>query len=297
MALKFEKDKPYLMPVFFGPSSMQSEPEGRNGALPRTMARGHYQPGETHVFQVTYETDRDVLESMIPDCYTLNDPYVSVTLCEFTNLGWLNGKTYNLININVPVHFKGERDDLDGDLVLAMFENHADPIVGGRETMGYGKLYCDIPRVQNCEGKCIATASSWDFRFMKMVIDTNKPAPDADTLKASEARSAGKMHYRYFPEVMEKGEDPATNYTKPLCAYPTLLPKWVKPEDYPYSIRVPQVVYCSGSVEFYEPEWEDMPTWYNVGKGLSALVCKRVIAAKTLTYHEPCEYATCYRLR
>ena len=67
--------------------------------------------------------------------------YYSVCLCEFTNLGWLAGKTYNLININVPVHFKGDRDDLDGDLVLVMFENHADPIVGNRDTIGYSKIY------------------------------------------------------------------------------------------------------------------------------------------------------------
>lgn len=297
MALKFEKDKIYMMPVFFGPSSLQNEPEGRNGNPPRTMSHGHYQPSVTNVFQVTYETDREVLESMIPDCYTLNDPYVSVTLCEFTNIGWLNGKTYNLINVNVPVHFKGERDDLDGDLVLAMFENHADPIIGGRETMGYSKIYCEIPRVQNCDGKCIATASSWDFRFMKMVIDKNAPAPDAATLKASEARSAGKVHFRYFPDVMEKGEDPATNYTKAAIAYPTILPKWVKPADYPYPMRTPEVTYCNGTVDFIEPTWDDMPTLYNVGKGLASLKCKRVIAAKVLTYDEPCEYTSCYRLR
>ena len=125
-------------------------------------------------------------------------PYVSVCLCEFTNLDWLASKTYNLINVNVPVHFKGERDDLDGDLVLVMFENHADPIVGGRDTMGYSKIYCDIPRVQHDENKYIATASSWDFRFMKMELDISKPILDLDTFKANESRSAGKMYGAEF---------------------------------------------------------------------------------------------------
>lgn len=295
MALKFEKDKVYMMPVFFGPSSMQSEPD-RPGKPGRKMT-DHYQPGDVNVVQVTYETDREVLEQMIPDCYTLRAPYVTVCLCEFNTLGWLNGKSYNLININVPVHFKGERDDLDGDLVLAMFENHSDPIVGGREMMGYGKLFCDIPKVQHCDGKYIATASSWDFRFMKMEIDTDAAAPDAETLKAIEASSAGKMHYRYFCDVMEKGDDPRTNYTKPAVAYPTILPKWQKPADYPYEIMTPEVQYCDGKVEFYMPEWEDMPTWYNVGKGLASLKCKRVIAAKHVHYNDPCEYTSCYRLR
>lgn len=281
----------YLMPVFFGPYSAQNDP---------TTGRGmtdHYQPGVVNVYQVTYETDRDVLEAMIPDCYMLNDPYVSVTLCEFTNLGWLNGKTYNLINVNVPVHFKGERDDLDGDLVLVMFENHADPIVGGRETMGYSKIFCEIPRVANCEGKAFATASNWDFTFMKMKIDTNKPAPDAETLKKSEARSQGKVHFKWIPHVKEKDEPAKDNFTKPAIAYPTILPKWVKPADYPYKLRVPEVTYCDGEVEFFDAGFEELPTMWRVAKGLHALKCKRVIAAKVLTYDEPCEYNTCYRLR
>lgn len=291
MALQFENGKVYLMPVFFGPTWCQQNPE--NG---KTFT-SHYQPGVVNVVSLTYETDREVLEKMIPDCYTLNDPFVNISVCEFTNLGWLNGKTYSLINVNCPVHFKGERDDLDGDLVLAMFENHCDPIVGGRETMGYGKLYCDIPPVQHCEGKYTALASAWDFNFMKLTIDVNQEAPDLETLKANEARSAGKMHYRYFPDVMEKGEDPAINFTKPAIAYPTILPKWVKPADYPYPLRVPNVEWCTGTVEWTAPAWGDWPTNGNVGAGLAALKVKRVLGAKHLVYDEPCEYATTYRLR
>lgn len=291
MSLKMDPSQIYLMPIFFGPYSCQRDPK-----TGRTM-QSHFQPGEVNVFQVTYETDRKVLEAMIPECYTLNDPFVSVTLCEFTNLGWLNGKTYNLININVPVHFKGERDDLDGDLVLAMFENHCDPIVGGRETMGYSKIYCDIPRVAKNDGKCFASASNWDFTFMKMTIDTTKPAPDAETLKKSEARSAGKMHYKWIPSVREKEEPISSNFTKPAVAYPTILPKWQRPADYPYDIMTPEITYCDGKVEFLPADWEEMPSMWQVAQGLHSLVCKRVIAAKTLTYNDPCEYVDTYRLR
>ena len=105
------------------------------------------------------------------------------------------------------------------------------------------------------------------------------------------------MHYKYVPDVMEKGEDPATNFTKPAIAYPTILPKWQRPDDYPYNLRIPDIDFCDGKVEFYKPEWTDMPTYYNVGVGLNSLVCKRVIGAKHLIYDEPCEYTTCYKLR
>ena len=118
-----------------------------------------------------------------------------------------------------------------------------------------------------------------------------------ENFKYNEARSEGKIHYKYVPDVMEKGEDPATNFTKPAIAYPTILPKWQRPDDYPYNLRIPDIDFCDGKVEFYKPEWTDMPTYYNVGVGLNSLVCKRVIGAKHLIYDEPCEYTTCYKLR
>ena len=292
MSLEFDSKKVYMMPVFFGPSWCQQQPWEGGKAM-----SSHYQPGVVNVVAITYETDREVLEKMIPSCYTLNDPYVSVNVCEFTNLGWLNGKTYSLINVNVPVHFKGERDDLDGDLVMAMFENHSDPIVGGRETMGYSKLYCDIPPVQHTEGKYIALASVWDFNFMKLEIDTNKPPQDLGAATQWAAKSAGKMHYKYIPQVKEKDEDPATNFTKAAVEYPTILPNWVKPDDYPYEIRKPEVTWCDGTIEFKKPTWGDWPTNGNVGAGLAALKIKRVLACKQLVYDEPCEYDTTYILR
>lgn len=295
MSLKFEKNKQYSMPVFFGPTSLSNRPAG-NGRPAKAMHE-YYQPGDINAISITYETDRAVLESMIPECYTLNDPYVSVAVCEFTNLGWMAGHTYNLINVSVPVHFKGERDDLDGDLVLVMFENHPDPIVGGRDFMGYSKIYADIPRITHDENKYVATASSWDFRFMKLTVDVSKPVPDLETLKSNEARSQGKMSYKYIPSTKERDEDITVNHTKADIAYPTILPKWEKPDDYPYEIMTPEIEFCDGNIEFYKPEWEDMPTYYHVGTGLNALVCKRVIGAKRMRYNDPTYYATCYKLK
>ncbi|MEA4923245.1 MAG: acetoacetate decarboxylase family protein [Eubacteriaceae bacterium] len=295
MSLKFINDEIYMMPVFFGPQAGHRRPD--MPGLPGKKMNDYYQPGDVNVVSITYETDRKVLEKMIPECYTLNDPYVTVNLSEFTNLGWQAGKTYNLVGVSCPVHFKGERDDIDGDLVLVMFENQTDPILGGRETMGYGKVFCDIPPIQHLENRYIALASGFGFRFMKIDIDVNKKAPDLKTMKMNEERSKGKMQYRYFPKVMEKGDDPAMNFTQPEIEYPTILPVWTKPDDYPYEIMEPQVTYCDGSIDFIRPEYEDMPTMYNIAWGLSDLKCKRVIGAKHVKYNDPCHYTDCYRLR
>ncbi len=289
----YSKDgKAYSMPVFFGPTWCQQQPwDGGKG-----MA-DHYQPGDVHVVGITYETDEEILSQYIPDCYTLNAPQITVLVCEFLHLGWMDGRGYNLINVNCPVHFKGERDDLDGDLVLCMFEDNADPIIGGREMLGYSKLFCDIPAVRHNENRYIATASAYDFQFMKLEIDTSKPAADVAKATAWEKKSAGKMHYKYFPDSMEKGEDPKTNFTKAGIAYPVILPKWEKPDDYPYELRTPEITWCDGTIQFNEPTWYDWPTNGYVGKGLASLPVKKVLAARQFVYDEPCEYAADYRLR
>jgi acetoacetate decarboxylase len=299
MSLKFEKNEVYSMPVFFGPSSLQVIP-GKH--QPDPTNHDHFYPGDNHSISITFETERGQLEKMIPDCYTLIDPYISVSVVEFTNLGWLAGHTYNLINVTCPVRFDGIQDHLDGDLVMVMFENHPDPIIGGRETMGYSKVYCEIPRichiVKDNEDMYVATASEWDFRFMKMQIDLKKPSSDEARIKANAARSSGKVHYKYIPDVNEKEDvGKVPNFTRPAIAYPTILPKWVKPADYPYPLRVPEVQFYSGSIEFYEPTWEDMPTYYNVAKGLADLKVTRILGAQRTRYDEPCEYSACYKLR
>lgn len=287
MSFTRRDDRGYIMPITFGPNSIMYPETGKK----------YNEPGEIHVASITYESDREAIEALLPECYTLNDPYVTVAVCEFTNLGYMAGKAYNLINVNVPVHFKGERDDLDADYIMVMFENHGDPIMGGRDTMGYNKVYCEIPNIEHYGSKYIARANSWDFRFMKMELDMSKEAPDLKTLQANEARSQGKVNFKYLPHVMEKGEEPALNYTKPAVAYPTILPKWEQPDDYPYELRKPEIEYGDGKIEFIKPTWEEMPTDYHIGLGLSTLECKRVIAAKHVIYDDPCIYNTCYRLR
>lgn len=295
MSLIFQDDQIYMMPVFFGPQPGHLRPD--LPGQPGKCMNDYYQPADVHTISVTYETEREVLERMTPDCFTLNDPYVSVNITEFTNLGWQAGKTYNLIGITCPVHFKGERDDLDGDLVLVMFENQTAPILGGRETMGYGKLYCDIPPIQHYENRYLGYAVSEGFRFIKMDIDVTQEAPDLEAIKRNEARTSGKFSYKYLMATKEKDEDPALNYTRADVQYPTILPVWKKPDDYPYDFMDPEVTYCSGSVAFIRPEWEDMPQIWNIAWGLNDLKCKRVLGAKLVHCNDPCHYTDCYRLR
>ena len=73
MSFKFEK-KPYFMPVSFSG-------EEEHGISDTSF----HAPADINVISLTYETDREVLESYIPECYELLEPYVNIKFCEFFN--------------------------------------------------------------------------------------------------------------------------------------------------------------------------------------------------------------------
>lgn len=56
----------------------------------------------------------------------------------------LAGHGYNVTTFNVPVTYCGTNDEIKGQYQLAIWENHADPIICGREQLGYSKIYADI---------------------------------------------------------------------------------------------------------------------------------------------------------
>ncbi|MDD3112099.1 MAG: acetoacetate decarboxylase family protein, partial [Methanofollis liminatans] len=113
-----QNDCTYLMPVHFGggkfdPGTIVSQ---------RTVALG-----------ITYETDGKLLENYIPEGFELLAPEVQVTFNKFTEINWMHGGYYNLINVAAPVRFHGKKDHLDGSYTLVVWENRTAPILGGRE--------------------------------------------------------------------------------------------------------------------------------------------------------------------
>lgn len=289
MGLVFQPGKTYEMPVFFGPSPAPKNP-GIDGLYPLK------EPATVEAATVMFETDPAMLEEFLPQGFSLAAPVLSVAFCEFGTLGNFAGNTYYLANISTPVRFDGERDHVRGDLVLAMYENHADPILGGRDLMGYAKIYADIPRFAKVGGHVRTNASEWGFRFLDIDVDTNAPCPDAEAMRRLAAESEGKLNYKYIQATPEKGQKCADAGAD--ASYPTLNPKgWTRPDDYPYELLKPETVMCSGTVRFHEPTPDDMPMYWHVPAALAKLPVKRYLGAQFTRYSDPTDYDHVYRLR
>lgn len=289
MSLTFEKNKIYEMPVFFGPS-----PDPKN---PRPDGTILNKPADVEAATVMFETDVGMLEALLPDGFSLAEPVLSVAQCEFKHIGNFAGNSYTLINISVPTKFDGERDHLRGDLVLSMYENHAEPIIGGRELLGYSKIYADIPCLAEHDGIVRGQASDWGFKFLDLRLDLNRQPEDGEYMSRITGESEAKFNYKYIQACPEKGQKPweaAVDASYPV-ANPTI--GWEAPEGYPYTLAEPRRQPCAGTVEFHTPTGEDMPMSWWIPAYLAKLPIKRYIGASHTFYTDPADYTRIYRLR
>lgn len=288
MGFTFQDNKIYEMPVFFGPSPVKNPDE--NGVYKLNK------PADVEAVSVMFETDPAMLEALLPEGFSLAHPVLSVAFCNFGNIGNFAGNSYNLINISTPVTFDGERDHVRGDLILVMYENHAEPIMGGRDLMGYSKIYADIPRFVHNAGTYHCMASDWGFKFLDVKVDLSKEPEDADYMAQIASESEGKINWKYIQATPEKGFK--THQAGADCSYPTLNPAaWEKPADYPYELMEKQVQLCAGTVEFHEPTPEDMPMYDHIPRYLSKLPVVRYLGAQVSHYNDPADYNHVYRLR
>ena len=113
----------------------------------------------------------------------------------------LAGHGYNVTTFNVPVTYCGTNDEIKGQYQLAIWENHADPIICGREQLGYSKIYADITDICEEEDGTYAALSSWNFEFLKLHFKMDEKPDDLSEMQKVlfDEENEGIMHYKYIP--------------------------------------------------------------------------------------------------
>ncbi len=264
---RFEDGRMYQMPVHFGPCcGPRSGPDGQ-----RLFALG---PQESTQHILVYETDPAALERVLPEGFSVRQPYVIVTHKMHRNLPWLAGHGYNVTTFNTPVTYQGREETIHGQYQLAIWENHADPIICGREQLGYAKIFADIEDIHTCRGLSRASLSSWGFRFVELEFDSARAPEDPELLQSIlfDPENEGLLHYKYVPHTGD-------GFSAADVSYVTLSPKqYPLPEDLP-PLPPQDRSWCSGSLTWHVPSWEDMPTQYHVVRGMASLPVVRYVGA------------------
>lgn len=259
MPYKYQPGKLYRMPTHFGPSlgprQGQDGQKFDNAKAPRT----------TNI-SVSFLSNRDQLEALIPEGFEIDgEPVVTVRAGYMTEIEWLAGRGYNVLGVSFPVIFNGKQDRARGDLLTVLWENLADPIITGREDLGFNKIYCELPEpiVLRGETHCIAT---WlGFRFLDITVRNLTPVPPEEfpppvPEQAADGTLTGMLHYKYIPKTGDWGEADVE--------YATLTPAHT-----PNRV-VTEMWSGEGTVEFHKATWEDLPTLYTIVNAFNGLEIK-----------------------
>ena len=257
----------YLMPTHFGPmSGPRQGPGGEMGAFDVDQRK-------TRSYAVSFLTEQEQVEALLPPGFeVVGEPVVTVAQTHMTGIDWLAGRGYNTLGVTFQAKFNGTRDRATGPLLLVLWENLTDPILTGREQLGFSKIYCELPEPVIHGGETQCTASWLGFRFMDMRLTNMKPvAAAAGAVAAGDPENGelqGTLHYKYVPKTGDWGEADAE--------YAVL-----SPQNPPVS--EPQRWQGEGAVTFQRARWEDLPTQYMIVNALHELEVKESRGA-TITH-------------
>ena len=264
MSYSFKVDRLYRMPTHFGPSlGPRQGPNGRrytNLETPNCLST-----------QVIFEADPMQLEKLLPPRFNLREPYaVSLSFDYMKDIEWLAGRAYNTFGVSVPAVYQGQRNVVNGDLQLVLWENMADPIITGREDLGLSKVYCELPEPQFI-GEDVICRASWDgCQFFTLELSNlNEGAPQNNTSINS---SEGGLFYKYMPKSTISGSSDAE--------YPTFIPA-----ESP-NVTVDHAMFAkNASAQFRHCTWEELPTLVNIVNALSKLTLGDCLEATIIKSH------------
>lgn len=253
MPYKLDPRQLYRMPTHFGPSlGPRQGPDGR-----KFECRDN--PKVTTV-SVSFLTNHEQLDDLLPENFAVEgEPVVTVAVSYIKEIEWLAGRGYNVLGVTWPAAFRGKRDEVTGSFLAVLWENLTDPIITGREELGYSKIYCEIPEPHVYAGTTHCTASWLGFKFLDFSV-RNCEQVDPATLPAPVGD--GILHYKYMPRTEQWGSADA--------AYAVLTPASTP------NRRVVEASVGEGAIKFQQAAWEDLPTMYPIVNAFAALEVKEI---------------------
>ena len=244
-----ELEKKYRQPRVFG-----ALPGPRNVPLDKRNL-----PDNMSVLTVSASvlTDTASLAELLPPrCRLQGDPVLTVSIAYLRNIGWLAGRGYNIVSVDFPIVFDGEERRLTGKFTPVLWESLADPIVTGREELGFSKLYAQIPE-PIVLGNAYRASASWEgFRFFELEASDLAEG----TAKADAPALDGSFHYRFMPKVGAQGEADAE--------YMAFIPG---ANGGPGANGITKRLAGKGVFRFLPARWEDVPLQYPIINTLAEL--------------------------
>ena len=257
MGYSFQPDHLYRMPTHFGPSlGPRQKPDG-------TRWDGQSSPRATRIW-ASFLSGADELSALLPPGFQLaGRPVVTVEATYLTEIDWLAGRGYNTLGVRFPATYYGEEEEVRGSFLAVLWENLADPIITGREELGFAKVYGELPPYTLADdNRRVHCQAGWDgFTFLDLTVRelTLEAVADPGILPPP------TLHFKYIPRTGERGAADAcyATMTPPETPQRRVLRRWSG----------------AGTVQFRRATWEQLPTLVNVVNTLADLPVVEYVGA------------------
>lgn len=242
--MEFDPAYTYRMPVAFGPLP------GPRQTLPGCVPQGT--TALVRSFSLKFTTTVDAILEMLPPCFELaGEPVVTVEYTELSDVPWLAGRGYDTFAIKVPVSFNGSKDRARGAFVAVVWENMADPIITGRDDLGYAKIFAELRSSSERHDGHRCTAS-WDNHvFAELELERIREEQPEATPEQEDV-----LNFRYVPSIDDSSRPDFSGAVLTPAARP---------------VEIFRLATAAGRIRFVESTWEQLPTFYNIVNVLSSL--------------------------
>ncbi|OTB20463.1 hypothetical protein K445DRAFT_17738 [Daldinia sp. EC12] len=216
---------------------------------------------------ITFKTEQSSLASLLPSPFSFQKPgpgaYVTITAKRLDNLEWLAGRGYNLLSVYIHgVQYAAEEDGRTyrGTYLPVLWEDMADPIISGREELGYPKLYADL-NISQTEST-YSMIASWqgskfaEFRLCGLRVEDNPDGMGSRGLAPPEAGvDEGILLWRYIPSTGRPG--------KADVEYPVFVPHAEEAKKQPVRV-IRRLAAGNEDFKWYPLDWHALPTLHHI---------------------------------
>lgn len=218
--------------------------------------------------------DPKQLEKLIPPGAVLRNPYFIFSIDWLRQIPWLGKHEYALMYVLINIAVDGDNGPVSGQFTSTVWENHVDPILTGREQLGWCKIYCEISQPDIEDGAYVFRAAKNGNEFLRMKIDPNAPVQNQELFDTviGDPDNQGMIHYKHMP----RAEAPFVACDSDYLAMTPMASGL--PEDYKPLPQKEAVWECGlGEFKLNHLTWEQAPTQCHIINALADIEIKQFL--------------------
>lgn len=273
----------WRMPTSFGP---MPGPRQDFYGRPRNGANAKFTTASIKV-----KTSRTVLQNLLPTeklQFAAADTaaFATFAVTQLDNLEWLGGRGYSHFGLYIHgiKYTKANGDEVHGTYLPILFENLADPILSGREELGFPKLFAELD-VKADDAQEYSLEAGWmssKFCSMKLsgLSEGTATTTNGDMAGSQTAgvKDEGLFFHKHIPATGSLG---SKERGQADVEYTAFLP--AAEEASTVEKKVARTLKASSaSIKFDALDWKSLPTLHHVVQRLQEVPVFEIVEAKVV---------------